>query len=147
MRCLSANPHTASKHYWKTKTQLQAARKAIHPICSLCAGHLSMSKPELGTEHRYSSPHSGCLPNISLQFPQPEGQRFPYKQGFGSIYPQSTSWSFALSHPSLEAGRRNWSKGSFSCLSPRLYNLIPELDSLWNIQSVQNNNLPESRSQ
>lgn len=64
MRCLSANPHAASKDYWKTKTQLQAAIKGIHPVYSLFAGHLSMPKPELGTGHRYSSPHSGSIHNI-----------------------------------------------------------------------------------
>lgn len=60
---------------------------------------------------------------------------------------QSTSSSSALSHPSLEASRRNWSKGSFSCLSLRFYNLILKLHSLWNIQHVQNKNLPQFRSQ
>lgn len=98
-------PFSKSSHSFKgllkDKNTTTSSNKG-HPPClfSLCRS-FCMPKPELGTEHRYSSPHSGSLQNVSLQFPQAEGQRFPYKQSFGSIYPQSTSSSSALSHPSL----------------------------------------------
>lgn len=145
MRCLSANPHTASKDYWKTKTQLQAAIKGIHPIYFLFAGHLSMSKPELGTEHRYSSPHSGCLHSECVT-PVSTARRAKIslqQAGFWEqIYNLHLQVLLLVILPLKQAEGTD-----LRDLSAAFYNLILKLHSLWNIQHVQNKNLPQFRSQ
>lgn len=146
MGWLSANPQTAPKDY-KDKNTTTSSNKGHTPrLFSLCRWFIYFKARAGSRTQIFQAPFWLSTQNIT---PVSTARRAKVSSeaGFGSIYPQSTPSSFALSHPSLEAGRRNWSKGSFSCLSLRFCNSIPKLDSLWNIQNVQNKNLRQFRSQ